>query len=92
MSEELSLEEVLFENEEKCQSSVEAFKRELQKIRTGRASTGLVENIQVEYYGSRTALSHLGQISTPEATQILIQVFDAGAVSAIEKAIMGSEL
>ena len=87
-----SIEEVIAENKDNSSSSIEAFKRELQKIRTGRASAGLVEGINVDYYGSKTSLAHLGQITTPEANQILIQVFDAGAVESVEKAIMSSEL
>lgn len=72
--------------------AVEAFKRDLNKVRTGRASAGLVENVQVEHYGSRMALSHLAQITTPESHLIVIQPYDAGAGSAIEKAIQSAGL
>lgn len=94
MSEETSIDakEVIESHQLDCDSALEAFKRDLQKVRTGRASSGLVENLPVDYYGSRTQLCHLGTISTPEARLILIQVFDAGAVSAIEKAIQTSGL
>ena len=75
-----------------CEAVLAVFKKELHGIRTGRASTGLVENIVVDYYGAKTPLSHLGQISTPEARVILIQVYDASAAPAIEKAIQTSNL
>ncbi len=77
---------------ENCEKVVAAFKKELHGIRTGRASTGLVENIMVDYYGAKTPLHHLGQLSTPSAREILIQVFDASATSSVEKAIQMSNL
>ena len=60
--------EVIGKHNERCESSIEAFKRDLSKVRTGRASPGLVEGIIVDYYGAKTPLQHLGQISTPEPT------------------------
>ena len=86
------VEGVLRKHKQDCKSSVEAFQRELQKVRTGRASTGLIENLQVEYYGSRTPLGHLGQLSAPEARLIIIQPYDPKACPAIEKAIQASSL
>jgi ribosome recycling factor len=77
---------------EECKQTLAAYKRELQKVRTGRASASLLEGIQVDYYGSRTALSHLAQISAPEARLIVVQVYDAGAVQPVEKAIQSSGL
>ena len=56
-------------------------------IRTGRASTALVERIQVEYYGTSTPLNQLAGISVPEPHQIVIQPWDRGVLGAIEKAI-----
>ncbi len=91
-SEALSEQEILGLHEEECAAALESFKRDLQKVRTGRASTGLVEGLMVDYYGSRTQLSHLGQIAAPEARLVTVQVFDAGAVSAVEKAIQTSGL
>ena len=86
------LDDVMLFLEEQCDSAIGAFKRELQKIRTGRASAGLLEGIEVEYYGSRTPLQHLGQVSSPEARQLVVQVFDTGAVESVEKAIRSSDL
>jgi len=91
-AEPLSNKEILDLHNEECQAALESFKRDLQKVRTGRASTGLVEGLMVDYYGSKTQLSHLGQIAAPEARLVTVQVFDAGAVSAVEKAIQTSGL
>ena len=87
-----SVEQVLSQHQEQCQSALAAFKSDLQKVRTGRASSGLVEGIVVEYYGSKTPLNSLAQITTPEARQIALQVYDTNAVQAIEKAIQSSGL
>jgi ribosome recycling factor len=86
------VDEVLLMLQDLCDSAISAFKRELQRIRTGRASAGLLEGIDVEYYGSKTPLQHLGQISSPEPRQLNVQVFDTGAVEAVEKAIRSSDL
>lgn len=72
--------------------AVEAFRRDLQKVRTGRATTGLIENVQIEYYGSRMALSHLAQITAPEPHTLVVQPYDTGALSAIEKGIQAANL
>jgi ribosome recycling factor len=74
------------------QASVQALKEELSQIRTGRASPGLVEKLEVEYYGQPTALIQLASISVPEPRQLLIRPFDAGSVGDIEKAILTSDL
>ncbi len=89
---EYDIDLVLEEHKEKCSNAINAFKRDLQKVKTGRASTGLVENLIVDYYGAKTPLSHLGQISTPEARVIMIQAYDAKSCPAIEKAIQTSSL
>jgi len=81
------IEDILKETGKDMKKSVEHFKGEIAGIRTGRASTALVEEIKVEYYGSKVPLKQLGTISVPEHNQILIQVWDANAVPAIEKAI-----
>lgn len=79
-------------HEEQCKSAIAAFRKELQKVRTGRASAGLLEGVMVDYYGSKTALSHLGQITAPEPRLIVIQVFDTSAVQSVEKAIQSAGL
>ncbi|RIL07705.1 MAG: ribosome recycling factor [Proteobacteria bacterium] len=76
----------------KCKKTVEHFKKELGRVRTGRASSSLLEGIQVDYYGSQVPLQQLGLINTPEPRLITIQVYDGGAVESIEKAILQSDL
>ena len=72
--------------------AVEAMERDFQGIRTGRASTALVERIHVEYYGTSTPLNQLAGISVPEPHQIVIQPWDRGVLGAIEKAITKSDI
>jgi len=72
--------------------AIEALERDLGAIRTGRASTALVERIPVEYYGTQTPLNQLASISVPEAHSILIQPWDRSALGAIEKAILRSDV
>jgi ribosome recycling factor len=78
--------------EARMSRAVEAMERDFNTIRTGRASTGLVERITVEYYGTTTPLNQLASISVPEAHQIVIQPWDRGVLGAIEKAIMKSDI
>jgi ribosome recycling factor len=92
MSETAGVEEIIKETEDRMNKSVHVFDTELAKIRTGRASTSLVEHISVDYYGTPTPINQLATISTPEARTILIQPWDINAITNIEKAIMKSEL
>ena len=84
--------EILSDAEHKMARAVEAMERDFQGIRTGRASTSLVERIHVEYYGTQTPLNQLAGISVPEAHQIVIQPWDRGVLGAIEKAIIKSDI
>jgi ribosome recycling factor len=72
--------------------AVEAMERDFQAVRTGRASTALVERLSVEYYGTPTALNQLASISVPEAHSIVIQPWDRSVLGAIEKAIQRSDI
>ena len=72
--------------------ATEALRHELMSVRTGRASTGLVEHIKVEYYGTPTPLQQLATISTPDAKLIMITPYDKTALPAIEKALQKSDL
>jgi ribosome recycling factor len=72
--------------------AIEAMERELQAVRTGRASTALVERLMVEFYGTPTPLNQVAGISVPEAHQIVIQPWDRSVLGAIEKAIQRSDL
>ena len=79
--------EILAEAERKMLRAVEAMERDFQGLRTGRASTALVERLTVDYYGTQTPLNQLASISVPEPHQIVIQPWDRGVLGAIEKAI-----
>ena len=72
--------------------SVGALRKELGKLRTGRASTSLLENIMVEYYGATTPLNQLSTLSAPEPRLLVIQPFDRSAMVEIERAILKSDL
>lgn len=74
------------------QKSIEALAKEIQTIRTGRASPSLVDRIPVEYYGNPTPLNQLATITVPEARLIVIQPWDRSIIAAVEKAIQKSEL
>ena len=78
--------------EPKMQHAIEAMERDFSGIRTGRASTALVERITVDYYGTQTPLNQVAGISTPDAHLIVIQPWDRSVLSAIEKAITKSDI
>jgi ribosome recycling factor len=72
--------------------SLSALRKELSKLRTGRASTALLEHIVVEYYGANTPLNQLATLSAPEPRLLIIQPFDRSAMGEIERAILKSDL
>jgi ribosome recycling factor len=84
--------EILADAEHKMSRAVEAMERDFQGLRTGRASTSLVERLTVDYYGTQTPLNQLAGISVPEAHQIVIQPWDRSVLGAIEKAIQKSDI
>jgi ribosome recycling factor len=84
--------ETIASADHKMARAIEAMERDFQGIRTGRASTALVERLHVDYYGTQTPLNQLAGISVPEAHQIVIQPWDRAVLGAIEKAIQKSEL
>jgi ribosome recycling factor len=84
--------EVLDDLKKEAEKTVGAFRRELSRTRTGRASTALLEGIQAEYYGAKTPLIQLATLSAPEPRLLIVQPFDKAALTAIEKAIQQSDL
>ena len=88
----MAVNEIFDSTEEKMMNAEEAMKSDLLTIRTGKASTALVENIMVEYYGTMTRLRDIAGLATPEARLITIQPWDQSAVKAVEKAILASPL
>jgi ribosome recycling factor len=85
-------EEVIDGADRKMARAVEAMERDFQGIRTGRASTSLVERIHIDYYGTQTPLNQLAGISVPEPHQIVIQPWDRSALGSIERAIIKSDI
>jgi ribosome recycling factor len=84
--------EVLADVERRMSRAVEAMERDLGGMRTGRASTGLIERITVDYYGTQTPLNQLAGLSVPEPHQIVIQPWDRSVLGAIERAIIKSDI
>lgn len=82
----------LAEIKEHMQKTIESTQRSFNTIRTGRASTALLDRITVEYYGTETPLKSLATISTPDATTITIQPYDKSSMGLIEKAISMSDI
>jgi ribosome recycling factor len=74
------------------QKAIEATQQNFNTIRTGRASNSLLDRIMVEYYGSPTPLKSLANVTTPDSSTVLIQPFDRGTMSLIERAISDSDV
>lgn len=74
----------------KMHKAVEATQRELSEVRTGRAHSGLIEGLHVDYYGTPTLLKQMASISVPEPRTIVIQPWDPSAIAEIEKAIVNN--
>ena len=85
-----ALKDVHQELRSRMEKTVEDFRGHLLSARTGRANVHMLDQIRVDYYGTDTPVAQMGQVSTPEATLILVQPYDVGMVSAIEKAIRTS--
>jgi len=83
---------IVSENKHRMEKVVEFLGDELKSLRTGRASTALVENIRADYYGIPTPLKQMAAIATPQADTIVIKPFDPASVKEIEKAIKNSDL
>ncbi|MCH7811721.1 MAG: ribosome recycling factor [Chloroflexi bacterium] len=86
------IDETLADAETRMGKAVDALRRDLATVRTGRASPGLVEHLHVDYYGTSTPLNQLASIAVPEARLLAIQPWDKGSLDAIEKAIQKSNL
>jgi ribosome recycling factor len=88
----MSAEEILFNAEESMEKSVDYMVHEFASVRTGKASPALVENVDVEAYGSSMKLKQLALITTPEPRLVVVQPFDASTVRDIEKALKESRV
>lgn len=85
-------EAIFTQTQKEMEGSVAVLRKDLTKLRTGRASTALLEHITVEYYGASTPLHQLATLSAPEPRLLVIQPFDRAAMTEIEKAILKSDL
>ncbi len=87
-----TLDQIKKDAEARMAKSIEALKTDLGKIRTGRAHAGLLDHVRVDYYGTKTPLNQLANISTADARTLTVTPYDKGSLSAIEKAIRESDL
>jgi len=83
---------VMDDTREKMTRAIEHVKSEFASVRTGRASSALIENLLIDYYGSETPLKQLANFSVPEPRLLIVSPFDKGAMGAIEKAIGNADL
>jgi ribosome recycling factor len=88
----MTIEEILFDVEERMEKAIDVLKRALAGIRTGRANPGLVDSLRVEAYGSQVPMKQLAAVGAPEPNQIVIRPYDPGTIKDIEKAIQSSDL
>jgi len=88
----MTTKEIVHDTEMKMKKTVEATVREFSTIRTGRASTAIVEGLRVDYYGTPTPLKQLAQISAADARLIVIQPWDKNSLADIEKSILKSDI
>lgn len=84
--------EIISDTESKMKKALDVLHDELKTVRSGRASTGLVENIKADFYGTPTPLKQMATLATPQADMIVIKPFDPGSIKEIEKAIKSSDL
>jgi ribosome recycling factor len=87
-----TVEELVKDAQTRMQKSVDHAHNEFNTVRTGRASAGLLDRIDVDYYGTKTPLKQLATIGVPEARMLTIQPFDPSSIRNIEKAVMESDL
>jgi len=90
--EEVMANEIIDQVKEKMEASVDAFNRELVKIRTGRASLALLDGIKIDAYGSMLPVDQVGTLTIPESRMIVIQPWDPQMLAVLEKAILSSDL
>lgn len=86
------IQDIINKSRDQMNKSLEFFKNQLQKVRTGRASASLVDSLKADYYGSPTPISQMASISVPDARTIVVQPWDRSTLTAIEKAIQSADL
>lgn len=88
----MDIDTILLEAEERMEKAIVTLERDFSKLRTGRASASLVDDLKVDYYGTMTAINQLASVAVPDSRTITIQPWDKGAFSSVEKAILKSDL
>lgn len=88
----MELEEIISKTREQMNKTLEHFKQQLLKVRTGRANASIFDNLKVDYYGTPTPITQLATINVPDARNIIIQPWDISIINSIEKAIKQSDL
>jgi len=88
----MSIEDILMDTEDRMDKALGVLKNNLAGIRTGRATSGLLDSVKVTIYGSQTPLKQLASVGAPEPQQLVIRPFDSSTIKEIEKAIVASEL
>jgi ribosome recycling factor len=86
------IKELVADGKRRMESAVDALRNEFNTVRTGRASTGLLDRLHVDYYGAKTPLKQMANLATPDPRTISITVYDKGAVNAVVRAIQESDL
>lgn len=86
------LDEILKDMDKKSKKSIEDLKQKLTKVRSGRASASLLDDVKAEYYGAMTPLKQMANITVPEARLIIIQPYDPSTIKDVEKAIFSADL
>jgi ribosome recycling factor len=86
------IESMYQETRESMKKSIDALENDLKKVRTGRASLSILDDIRVDYYGTLTPLNQMASLSTPESRLIMIQPWDVSVIKDVEKAILKSDL
>lgn len=88
----MDIDTVLLETEDRMEKTIESLKKDFGKLRTGRASTSLVDGIKADYYGTMTSIGQMATVAIPDSRTITIQPWDKNGIGVIEKAIMKSDL
>lgn len=88
----MDIDTVLLDGEERMGKAVVSLVRDFAKLRTGRATTALVDNIKADYYGTLTPISQMASVTVPDSRSLSIQPWDKSGFSAVEKAILKSDL
>lgn len=88
----MDIETILLDTEDRMEKAMSALEREFAKLRTGRASTSLVDGIKADYYGTPTPISQMASVAVPDSRTITIQPWDKGGIAVVEKAILKSDL